>query len=257
MTNMNDINTIEKILINSGEIVTHATLSKYFLDINNINNKISQLINKGFLVQLKKGLYYISKLGTLGYTSLSSYALAHNIGKESFVSFEGALQYYGLFDQGLKKYRSISKKQYLAKTLENTDYLYIKVKEDKYFGFIKKRIDNTDVKIATKERALLDLIEYQRSAYSVSLVIEKLSNYKEEFSVKKLEQYLKNYSQTTIKTMGLIFDFLKINSNNIKKLIASATSTHRLLKTSNKFSSKWRIYYDSILETQKKINHII
>jgi predicted transcriptional regulator of viral defense system len=170
------------------------------------------------------------------------------MGEQSFLSFEGALQYHNLFDQGLKSYRSISKKQYLAKTVEGIKYSYIRVKEDKYFGFEEKRVDDLKVKIATQEMAVLDLIEYQRTVFTISLVIEKLTNYQNEFDIDLLMKYIKNYSQITIKTMGLIFDAKQIDSSKLMKLLNNHNSTHRLFKDDSAYNSKWRLYYNSILD---------
>ena len=112
---MKDIKLIENILVDKGRIVNYSEIKEYLTDFRDINKKISTLIEKGFLVNLRKGVYYISKIGSLGYTSISTYIIANSIGEESFISFEAALKFHGLFDQGLKKYRSISKKQYLDK----------------------------------------------------------------------------------------------------------------------------------------------
>jgi len=247
---MNDLAVLEKILVEKGRIVDHATLSANFAHLSNINNKISSLIKKGWLIKLKKGLYYISKLGSFGYTSVSNYIIANTIGEKSFISFEAALKFHDLFDQGLRKYRSISKKQYLDKSLEGASYVYIVVKDEDYFGYKTERVDGGNAQIATKERALLDLIEYQKTMYSVSLAIEKIQNHKEELDFDLLTDYLSNYSQIAIKTIGLIFGLLGIDAKPIKLLVKSNKSTHKLFESSDKFSSEWRLYYDSILEEQ-------
>ncbi len=246
---MKDLQIIEKILVEKGRVINYSELVKYFAEYKNVSNKISSLMEKGFLVNIKKGVYYISKLGSLGYTSISNYIIANTIGEISFVSFEGSLKYHGIFDQGLKKYRSIAKKQYLNKTLENITYEYIKVKDSSYFGHEWENVDGGKAKIATKERALLDLIEYKKSIYAISLVLEKLSDYKKEIDFKLLNKYLKNYSQVTIKTCGLLLDLIKQNSQNIEKLV-NKNSASKISTLSNKFSNKWRLYYDSILEEQ-------
>jgi len=201
------------------------------------------------LVNIKKGVYYISKLGSLGYTSISNYMVANTIGKASFVSFEASLKYHSIFDQGLKKYRSIAKKQYLNKALEDIIYEYITVKNNSYFGYQEEKVDGGVARIATKERALLDLIEYKRTVYSVSLVLEKLLNYQKEMDFTLFGEYLKNYSQVTIKTCGFFLDLIGQSSQNIEKLV-NKNSTSRILVSSNKFSNKWRLYYDSVLEGQ-------
>jgi predicted transcriptional regulator of viral defense system len=249
---MKDLKLIEKILINEGRIITTVQLSSYLTEYKDINKKISTLVDKGLLVKLKRGTYFISKIGSLGYLSISNYIIANIIGKQSFISFEAALKYHGLFNQGLKKYRSISLKQYLTKTLEKITYEYVNVKEEQYFGFNLEKVDGGNARIASKERALLDLLEYKRSINTVSLVLEKLTEHTTEIDFKLLIEYALNYSQTTIKTLGLLLDIAELN-NKSKKLEkhVKRNSTSRMLNSSEKFSNKWRLYYNSILENQK------
>ena len=204
------------------------------------------------MVKLKRGTYYISKIGSLGYTSISNYILANTIGEQSFVSFEGVLKYHGLFNQGLRKYKSISLKQYLTKTLEGTIYEYINVKEEQYFGLNLEKVDGGNAKIALKERALLDILEYKRSINTVSLVLEKLIEYDTEIDIQLLVKYALHYSQTTTKTLGLLLDIAHIDSTGLEKYI-NKKSTSRMLNTSDMFSNRWRLYYDSILLEKQEI----
>ena len=249
---MKDLLMIEKILVTKGRIITREQLSLYLKKYKDKNKKISSLISKGLLVKLKRGTYYISKIGSLGYTSISNYILANTIGEQSFVSFEGALKYHGLFNQGLRKYKSISLKQYLTKTLEGTIYEYINVKEEQYFGLNLEKVDGGNAKIALKERALLDILEYKRSINTVSLVLEKLIEYNTEIDIQLLVKYALHYSQTTTKTLGLLLDIAHIDSTGLEKYI-NKKSTSRMLNTSDMFSNRWRLYYDSILLEKQEI----
>lgn len=247
---MKDIEAIEKLLVNKGRIVDFESLKVEFSELNDVKGKIFDLTSKGFLVNLSKGKYFISKIGSLGSVSASNYLIANSIGKDSFVSFEGALKHHGIFDQGLKKYRSISTKQYLEKEIEKIVYEYVKVKDSLYFGFTDEKVDGGYARIACKERALLDLIEYKRSLYSVSLVLEKFQQFNYQLNVNLLIDFSKEYSQVTLKTLGLIFDFVNIDSSALYKEI-NISSTSRLMKSSDMFSAKWRLYYNSIFEVQK------
>ncbi|MEA3357025.1 MAG: hypothetical protein U9Q67_01165 [Patescibacteria group bacterium] len=246
---MKNISLIENILVDKGRIVKYTDLKEYLTDFSDINKKISTLIDKGFLVNLRRGVYYISKLGSLGYTSLSNYIIANSIGEESFVSFDAALKFHGLFDQGLKKYRSISKKQYLVKSIEEISYEYIKVKDSNFLGYELQDVDGGQARIATMERALLDIIEYKKSISSLSLVLEKFSNYQKDIDFKLMLKYLENYSQITVKIVGFFLDLIGKDSKSIEVLV-NQKSTSRIFKSSSKFSNKWRLYYDSVLEEQ-------
>ena len=100
---MKDIQIIENLLLKKGRIIKYSDLQEVLSKYKDVNNKIFQLTEKGLLVNLKKGLYYISKIGSLGYTSISNYIIANAIGKNSFVSCKSALKYHGYFNQGLRK----------------------------------------------------------------------------------------------------------------------------------------------------------
>lgn len=247
---MKDIQLLEQALIKYGSVVSHKHLSSLLYGYSNINNKINSLVKKGRLVNLKRGTYYITKIGTSGYATISNYLTANLIGEESFVSFEAALQFHGFFDQGVKKYRSISRKQYLGKRLEGTEYKYINVNEKSFFGFDNKAVDGGIAAIALKERALLDLLEYERTTVSVSIALEILQNYYDDFDHELLIKYLENFSKVTAKTLGLFYDWLGKDSTKIKKLLAEDKAVSRLTKMSGTYSKKWRLYYDSILENQ-------
>lgn len=247
---MKDIKILEQLLIEKGRIITHLDLKKSLESYKNINNKINLLVKNGWLVNLKKGQYYITKLGSLGYTSISSLIIANQIGRGSFVSFEMALKHHGFFDQSVKKIRSISLKQYQSKKLENLLYQYITVNQNKYFGFGEQTVDGGIALVADKERALIDLIEFQRTANTVSLVLEKLNNHQKDLDFDLLIKYLKNYSQVTIKAFGLLLDLLKLDSKSIQSLVENTTSTARLFKKSDSFNSKWRLYYDDVIINQ-------
>lgn len=243
---MKDLQLIEKLVVEYGRTITHEEIKKHLNQYSDINKKISSLIGKGLLVNLRRGVYYISKIGTLGYTSSSNYLIANAIGQESFVSFEAALKYHNCFDQGLRKYRSISQQQYLEKKLEGITYQYTVVGAENYFGFNLENVDGGQARIATKERALLDLIEYHRSVNSVSLALEKIAEQHTDLNLKLLAKYLHHYSQVTIKTLGLLFDIAQLETSFILELI-NGDSVSKMFSTAETFNSKWRLYYPEVL----------
>lgn len=246
---MKDMQLIEKIIIEQGRLIAHAQLRQYLSDYSDVNKKIHSLISKGFLVSLRRGVYYVAKLSSLGYTSVSSYLLANAIGQKSFVSFEAALKFHGFFDQGLRRYSSIAKQQYLEKELEGIIYQYTAVKNSNYFGFELERVDGGQARIATAERALLDLIEYQRDLGSLSLVLEKLTTYGSDFNFRLIKKNLSNYSQVTLKILGLFLDLAHQDSGFIEQMI-NQNSTSKMLSSSEEFSNKWRLYYHQVLAGQ-------
>jgi predicted transcriptional regulator of viral defense system len=243
-----DLEIIQKILKENGKIVDKGIFSRYFRNVKNINKKISRINSDGLILRIKRGTYYICD-DKSDYLSISNYYISNIIGEKSFVSFEGALKFHGVFDQAIKQYISIAQNQYISKKLENFEYTYIKVLKDNYFGFKKCRVDGGSANIAYLERALLDMIEYKRNVYSISLVLEILQKYIGDIDKKLLFKYLKKYSQITVKIFGLLFDMLGYDSKDIH-LLVNKGSTSRISSQSKNFSNKWRLYYDSIYEYQ-------
>lgn len=247
------IDIIEKAVVKFGRIITHDQLKQLLSVYKNTNDKIHKLSKEGWLVKLRRELYYVSKIGSFGFTSISNYKIANLIGKESFVSFEAALKFYGLFDQSIRNYRSISKKQYLPKEIEGSIYKYIKVKDKNYLGWREESIDGTAARIAIKERALLDLLEYSRTINSVSLALEILQNNYKDFNMDWFLKNLKYYSKITLRSFGLLLDLINKDSSDIYSTLSyKNNSVFKMFPNAKKFNKKWRIYYDPILEEQVK-----
>lgn len=242
---------LERLIVEHGQIVTSQDIfnqAKENWDYQQTKNLITKLVKNGWFIRIKNGLYAISDLSNRGFLSLSFYTVAGLLVKESYVSFESALQYYGMFDQLAGKTISVSLKKFKMVLLNNMEYDFIKTKEQLFFGFQEATIDNRIVRIATAEKALLDIINFRKSKYAVDLVIEKLVEHKNSLELVRLVEYLKEFSEATIKTFGFIFDLLKIDSGDIYRLaensIKTKHSTHRMLLGDKKFNAKWRLYYD-------------
>ncbi|MFH0739650.1 MAG: type IV toxin-antitoxin system AbiEi family antitoxin domain-containing protein [bacterium] len=250
---------LEQLIVKHGQIITSQDIfsqAKESWDYQQTKNLITKLVKNGWLMRIKNGLYAISDLSNRGFLSLSFYTVAGLLVKDSYVSFESALQYYGMFDQLAGKTISVSLKKFKTVLLNNTEYSFIQTKEKLFFGFQEEIIDNKATRIATAEKALIDIINFRKSKYAVDLVIEKLAEHKHSLDLARLAEYLKEFSQATIKTFGFIFDLLKIDSVDIYRLAENSIkikhSTHRMLLGDKKFNAKWRLYYDEHFDKYDK-----
>lgn len=216
-------------------------------------NVITKLTTNGWLIRLKRGLYAISDLSNRGFLSLSPYVVANLLVENSYVSFESALNYHGLFDQLTNKVISITTVDFRSTiTLNSTEYSYVKVQDKWYFGWEVVNIDNKEVRIATAEKALIDMIQFHKSKYSVDLLIEKLRDNRDNLKFYRLQEYLGKMSATTIKTFGFVFDLLDIDSSALQKLLKNKQGTDWMLADDKKFNAKWRLYYDEYFDKYQK-----
>lgn len=236
---------LENLIVKYGQVVTTRNIADVAKATRNeklIYDVVTQLAKRGWLVRIKRGLYAISDLSTRGVLSLSSYLVANLLVTESYVSFEAALQQYGMFDQLTNKVVSISLKAYKTVRLHNTEYRFVKTKTDYYFGWQEVLIDNKTVRLATAEKALIDMVNFHKSVYSIDLVIEKLREHKNDLDFSRLNEYISKLSMTTIKIFGFIFDLLHINSSRLLQLTKRSGGAHRMTADAKIFNAKWRLY---------------
>ena len=242
---------LEKLIVSHGLVITSDQIiaaAKNNWDYKQAKNLITKLAQNGWFIRIKRGLYAISELAGRGFLSLSSYLVANLLVKDSYVSFESALQYHNMFDQLMSKTISVSLKTYKSARINNMEYDFVKTKDGLFFGFEEAQVENKIVRIATAEKALIDMINFHRSKLIIDVVIEKIVNYKNDLDFNRFIEYLLKFSGTTIKIFGLIFDFLDIDSNKLYGLIKCKKGTHWMLAGDKKFNAKWRLYYDEYFD---------
>lgn len=235
---------LENLIVKYGQIVTSGQIFKEaerFWDYKQAKNMITRLVNNGWLIRIKRGLYAISDLSTRGFLTLSPCVVANLLVSDSYVSYESALQHYGMFDQLTDKTVSVSLKMYKAVKLGSTEYNFVKTKPEYYFGWQDIQVGSQTARVATPEKALVDLINFHKSQYSIDLVIEKILEYKTDLDLIRLADYLSRYPITTIKIFWVIFDLLGINSEKLYGLV-KPVGTHWMLPGDTKFNAKWRLY---------------
>lgn len=236
---------LENLIVKYGQIVTFDQIlqeAKVFWDYKQAKNLTTKLVKNGWLIRIKRGLYVISDLSTRGFLSLSPYVIANLLVAVSYVSFESALQQYGMFDQLTNKTVSVSLKMNKTVHLSGVEYSFVKTKQDYYFGWQEIQTNNQTARVATPEKALIDLVNFHRSQYSIDIVVEKLIEHKDDLDMNRLIEYLARFSGTTIKIFGLIFDLINIKSERLYGLI-SPTDTNWMIPKAGKFNAKWRLYY--------------
>jgi predicted transcriptional regulator of viral defense system len=242
---------LENLIVKHGRIVTSDQIfseAERYWDYQQTKNLVTRLVKNGWLMRIKRGLYAISDLSSRGFLTLSPYVVAQLLIPESYVSFESALQHYGMFDQSTDKTISISLKAYKAVILNSVEYRFIKTKPDYYFGWQEAKIEDQIARVARREKALIDLVNFHRSLYSVDLVIEKLLAYQNDLDIALFNSYISKFSSTTIKIFGLIFDLVGINSDHLYKLVKSRHSTHWMLPGDKQFNARWRLYYNAVFD---------
>ncbi len=135
-------------------IKTINMLYEEFKDYKNFYNKIELEEKKGNLIKIKRGLYETN-------INREPFALANIIVSPSYISFETALAYYNLIPEAVCIVKSATFKKNKKKEIRNrfSLYTYQDINPNAYpYGIDVIEIDGENVKIASKEKALLDTI---------------------------------------------------------------------------------------------------
>lgn len=137
--------------------ISHQVLLTLLKDYKRPNDKIHELLKKGELISLKKGLYVWS-----GEEEIypEPFAIANSLYGPSYVSAESALSFHGLIPEHVYTITSMSLKP--AKTLANKlgEFAYKKIPTPYYaFGVDYRELrENQFTLIASPEKALCDKI---------------------------------------------------------------------------------------------------
>lgn len=205
---------------------------------------VSQLVASGWLVRIQKGLYEISDIASLGTLTLSPYVVAQLLLPDSYVTDENALQYHGLHDQLMSSFFSACLVQKKPAEVHGTTYYYLKTHESFYFGFEEVRMGDHRVRIAHAEKALLDMIQLQRSDYAVDRVGEVLAQLG-NVDMTRLNEYLRRAALPTQRIFGFLFETLELPVDAwLLEQAHSSESVTRLTRESKTRSARWRLYYD-------------
>ena len=241
------LSDIEEIIASSGNIVTakdiHKVLGKKYSKFA-LKKKIYQLKEKGWFVPLRRGLYFISDISSRGFVNISPVVIAGAFDKDSYVSLDSALSYYGLFEQMLRTVSSVTKLKTKKYVFQNNTYRYMKINKKLYFGFKTENIEGYYAKVAELEKVILDYLYFKNDTYSIDLVLEKLQKAKNIIDVKKLFIYARKFPETTKRKLGFILDLLKMDTKDLHKTIKTKGYS-KLTANSKKFNSKWRLYYEN------------
>jgi predicted transcriptional regulator of viral defense system len=242
-----DLAIIEEIIAHCGSLTDFNCIYKalaHEYSKAEVANKIVRLKKAGWLVAVKQGIYAITNIGSHNFTNISPLVISRVFVPNSYVSFEFALNYHGLFDQLPSKVTAVTPLKSKKYHFQNLDYQFVRAKPEIMVGFTETTLDDQKARVAEVEKALLDFLHFRKDSYTVDLVLEKLKEAKDEIDSKKLIAYAKLYPVTVQRRLGFLLDVTGIDSNELYSRIKETPGFAKLTKISTKFNSKWRLYYE-------------
>ncbi len=239
---------LENLIAKHGLVVSVAQIfdelkkEKTKQEIYNLTSKMAKV---GWLVRIRQGVYCIASLESRGTAGLSIFSIAQLIEKDSYISFEAALHYHSMFDQSLRAVRSVSLKKTKTVTVQDIEYEFIQTDEKLFYGFQEEWEGNQRIKVATAEKAILDILNYKRTEYMADIVLEKLRDYRDMIDWKNLFVLAKKQNLSVQRTLGFLLDKINIDTTELHDNLKTTKGYNRLTQDDRNFNAKWRLYYSN------------
>jgi len=144
----------------------HEFVPSVGLSENYFRQALHHLARSGWLVRLRKGLYAISS-SVPGVTAAHEFEIAMMLAKPAAISHWSAMHFHGLTDQAPRKVfvlttvggrtprPSVGEKG-RGCAIGGTEYKFIQVRPDRFFGTEKVWVNDARVTITDPERTLID-----------------------------------------------------------------------------------------------------
>lgn len=174
-----------------GRIFSHLTK-----DVATLRRQVSEWIQKGYVVPLKRGMYTLQEKDRE--TKFSKYYLANQLYLPSYISLETALSYYNIIPEGVYATTSISSKKTQEFNNALGQFIYHHVEPNHFGDFVMVQDEfKNSVYMASKERAIIDFLyfrvpwerEYKSDIFTESYRFQNL----EGLDTKKLRHIAKKY----------------------------------------------------------------
>ena len=253
-----EVEIVEELMAEHGAVVTMEQIQALLSDCSpaHIRKRVSQLIRKGWLYRIKRGIYAVCDISQRGSLPLSPYTVSQLLAQESYVSFEAALQFHGFYDQLLATVLSVTTARTKASSVGGMEYRFITTGEKYFYGFEIYQIDGQQVRIAHAEKALIDLVQYHRTTYAVDLVLEVLREYGHELDFDILYEYLLGSTTAVQRIFGFLFDLLEMEgeAERLHALVGDQKNSSRVTAESDLFDARWRLYINQHLQHYRDLS---
>jgi len=227
-------------------IITIEKASKIFkIEKKELWAILHRLEKKGWLERIEKGKYMVVPLHAKEGWLEHPFILASKLVENYYISYRTALAHYGLTEQ-LPIYVYVAttdRKGKLEHRLQNYIFRFIRIKQEKFFGFKNEFIGNQEISIAEKEKAIIDCLDQERYSGSIIEITKALGN--NRINLNKLKKYaLKMNNFSLIRRLGYLLDLLKKDSSGLEKHIGNYRNVYLstvLPKKNANVDKKWKL----------------
>lgn len=223
-------------------IFTLKDLKKYDKTAKKISHS---LMKKNWIFQIKRGLFALVPL-EVGVKGAGAYAVPNllipqYLIKKYYLSYGTALNYHGFSDQLLREVFVAGNKAKKPVQLMDSRITFIHLHNKKIFGIEKIMIEGKEVKIADKEKTIIDCLEKPQYCGGIEEVARAIYFNFEELNLSELVKYGKKINNSCVlKRLGYLLEKLKKITIEVK-LPKNYCWLNPLGKKKGKYNHKWKI----------------
>lgn len=166
-----------------------------------LKNQLSQWVEQGKLVRLKRGKYLLSS-PYRNFTP-STYYISNYLYRPSYVSLATALQFYELIPEAVAPVQAITTRHGREWTNELGRFEYRKIKQERFWGYQEEVLESIPTQnrffVATPEKAVLDLMYLQSGEWTEERVTQMRFQSLESISLDRFQDYSERFNSPKIK----------------------------------------------------------
>lgn len=193
---MSSLDNLNKLYKNNISLLTTLDIEN-LLQIKSsrtLEDLIKRLIQENVLTSVEKGKYYITS------KQPSNFEIANFLYSPSYISFETALNYYGLLSQFPLEITSATLGKKAEKEMDNQLFTYSHIDKKFFTGYYKE----SNYLIATKEKALFDEIYLISKSIKSENILENLDL--SNFEMVKFKEFLNLLPKNSLKAFQNIME---------------------------------------------------
>ena len=193
---MSSLDNLNKLYKNNISLLTTLDIEN-LLQIKSsrtLEDLIKRLIQENVLTSVEKGKYYVTS------KQPSNFEIANFLYSPSYISFETALNYYGLLSQFPLEITSATLGKKAEKEVNNQLYTYSKIDVKLFTGYYKE----SNYLIATKEKALFDEIYLISKSIKSESILQNLDLL--NFEMVKFNEFLNLLPKKSLKAFQNIME---------------------------------------------------
>lgn len=245
-----EVGIVARLTYEKKDIVTAKELDSYLpADFLYRNQLVYSLKRKRVLIPIKSGVYIFVPLEDVPTGRRVSEFLIPTIffpKNDYYIGYSTMFNYYNFTDQQFQKVYVLNPRISRERIIAGISFKFVKIASQKMYGLDTIKIKGKDVFVSSKERTLVDLIDYNKPLGGLEASADILKRFVEEkkCDIKKLIDYTVRFPKIkTRKRIGLILENAGVGDVLLKPIEKSVKKTSLISFTDNRkgtINEKWR-----------------